>query len=106
MSCRAYRVGDQMACSCGLRWDVNDPALPYCKAAAETPVFELHVDGRKPARKRFRVAAVPPADEIPKEAAHAMALEYEKALHEYRAMPLEDRRIKAMRGAFALFLKP
>lgn len=29
-SCHAYRVNDQMLCSCGVQWDVNDPEPPIC----------------------------------------------------------------------------
>lgn len=28
--CRARREGDEMACACGLRWDVDDAAPPLC----------------------------------------------------------------------------
>lgn len=31
MSCRAYRVSDQMMCPhCRLVWDINDPEPPPC----------------------------------------------------------------------------
>lgn len=29
-SCRVQRQGDEMACVCGLRWDVDDPQPPMC----------------------------------------------------------------------------
>jgi hypothetical protein len=28
--CRAYQASDQMACPCGLGWDVNDSEPPIC----------------------------------------------------------------------------
>lgn len=28
--CFAYQQSDEMACSCGMRWDVNDPDPPKC----------------------------------------------------------------------------
>lgn len=28
--CKAYRCGDQMHCSCGLQWDIDDPDRPQC----------------------------------------------------------------------------
>lgn len=32
--CRAYQVSDQMTCpTCGLTWDMNDPAPPPCAPA-------------------------------------------------------------------------
>ena len=30
MTCKAIREGDEMACSCGLRWDINDDGRPQC----------------------------------------------------------------------------
>lgn len=29
-TCRVMRQGDEMACACGLRWDVNDEEPPLC----------------------------------------------------------------------------
>ena len=29
-TCRAVQQCDEMACPCGLRWDVNDPDPPLC----------------------------------------------------------------------------
>lgn len=29
-TCRVQQQGDEMACACGLRWDVNDPDPPLC----------------------------------------------------------------------------
>lgn len=31
-NCRKRREGDEWACECGLRWDVNDPDPPVCGA--------------------------------------------------------------------------
>jgi len=28
--CHVRQEGDEMACKCGLRWDVNDPNPPMC----------------------------------------------------------------------------
>jgi len=30
-SCKARQHSDQMACSCGLAWDMNDPDPPQCR---------------------------------------------------------------------------
>lgn len=32
--CRAYQASDQMTCSCGLAWDVNDPEPPECRSGS------------------------------------------------------------------------
>ena len=29
-TCQVRREGDEMACACGLRWDVEDPNPPKC----------------------------------------------------------------------------
>ena len=32
MTCKAIREGDEMACSCGLRWGIDDDDRPRCPA--------------------------------------------------------------------------
>jgi len=32
VTCKAIREGDEMACSCGLRWGVDDDDRPQCRA--------------------------------------------------------------------------
>lgn len=31
-SCKALQYSDQMACACGLAWDMNDPDPPECRS--------------------------------------------------------------------------
>ena len=34
--CRVMRQGDEMACACGLRWEIGDPRPPLCVHRAPT----------------------------------------------------------------------
>lgn len=92
MSCRAYRLSDEMRCMCGMTWSVNDPNPPLCAEEA---------------RRQHRAIPTSSKPKTPERTEHAlmtsMAQEYERAMMEHRAMPYAARQVKAMRSAVKLF---
>ena len=64
MTCKAIREGDEMACSCGLRWGVDDDDRPQCltddeivEVVPELPEFD-HTVGTE-AIKEMRESITP-----------------------------------------------
>jgi hypothetical protein len=45
MTCKAIREGDEMACSCGLRWDIDDEDRPQCPADLDGTPYNPAVEG-------------------------------------------------------------
>lgn len=119
MACRAYQVSDQMACSCGLRWDLNDLEPPKCavKLAEDlaargrlgTRPYATAGNGRTPSAETLRRNAPKPAktaEALEVEQLAAVAKEYERAMMEHRAMPYAARQVKAMRSALKFYAPP
>lgn len=51
-TCKARQYSDQMACACGLAWDMNDPAPPECRSGvvAKQELAAMRVTLSEPAR--------------------------------------------------------
>lgn len=45
MTCKAIREGDEMACSCGLRWGIDDPDRPQCPADLDGTPYNPAIEG-------------------------------------------------------------
>ncbi len=88
-ACEARQESDEMACACGLRWDVNDPNPPACRRVRHAaPVPSSKRELLQSARKEYlMVSKIPAAGEIinvipdalSDTTARAMAAAYEKA---------------------------
>lgn len=51
-NCKARQHSDQMACSCGLAWDMNDPEPPECRqgVVARQELAAMRVTLQEPSR--------------------------------------------------------
>lgn len=94
MACQTRRENDELVCSCGLRWDVDDSDPPICRHAKVPPASPV-------SEHDARVAAAMTAT-VPIELPVSLADEMFRTLQYARGTGSDH--IEAMRRAWRLML--
>jgi len=96
MTCFARQYSDQMQCSCGLAWDVNDPDPPVCRSQAVAVLT--------PTRALWGSPEIPPP--LPPEVASLVAAAHQavaRLKHSTRRDAYEGSALQALQRALKAF---